>query len=43
MKRKFFDNYQMMKKIRAGIYTRIQHKDVQDYLELLIKNNFLES
>lgn len=43
MKKKFFENYQRIKEIRASISEKIENQDIWDYLELFIKNNFLES
>jgi hypothetical protein len=43
MKQELYENYQQIKAIRASIDQRIINQDVRDYLELIIKNNFLES
>lgn len=43
MKQELYENYQSIKQIRSSIDTRIHNHDVKDYLELVIKNNFLES
>jgi hypothetical protein len=43
MKQELYENYQQIKIIRASIDNRIINQDVKDYLELVIKNNFLES
>lgn len=43
MKQQLYENYQSIKSIRASIDQRIINSDVRDYLELIIKNNFLES
>jgi hypothetical protein len=43
MKQELYENYQQIKTIRASIEFRIINQDVKDYLELVIKNNFLES
>ena len=43
MKLELYENYQQIKIIRASIDSRIQNQDVRDYVELVIKNNFLES
>ena len=43
MKQELYENYQQIKTIRASIDLRIINSDVKDYLELVIKNNFLES
>lgn len=43
MKQQLYENYQSIKQIRGSIDQRIINQDVKDYLELVIKNNFLES
>lgn len=43
MKQHLYENYQQIKLIRASIDDRIINQDVRDFLELVIKNNFLES
>lgn len=43
MKQELYENYQQIKTIRASIDQRIINADIRDYLELVIKNNFLES
>lgn len=43
MKENLYEYYQKVRVIRESIDTRIKNDDVQDYLELVIKNNFLES
>lgn len=43
MKQELYENYQQIKTIRSSIDQRIINQDVRDYLELVIKNNFLES
>ena len=43
LKEDLLSNYRRIKKLNKQIKHRIQHKDIQDYLELIIKNNFLES
>lgn len=43
MKDELFTSYQEIKAIRQTINQRIKNEDIQNYLELIIKNNFLES
>lgn len=43
MKQELYENYQRIKEIRLSIEKRIENQEVKDYLELMIKNNFLES
>lgn len=43
MKDELFESYQQIKAIRQTITERIKNEDIQNYLELIIKNNFLES
>ena len=43
MKQELYENYQQIKTIRASIDSRIINQDIRDFLELVIKNNFLES
>jgi hypothetical protein len=43
MKETLYSNYQQIRNIRDSIESRISNHDVKDYLELVIKNNFLES
>ena len=43
MKQSLYQNYQGVRNIRDSIETRINNEDISDYLELVIKNNFLES
>jgi len=43
MKQELYENYTLIKKTRMSIEQRIENEDVKDYLELVIKNNFLES
>ena len=43
MKENLYQNYQQIRNIRDSIENRIENDDVKDYLELVIKNNFLES
>ncbi|CDW74177.1 kinesin heavy chain [Stylonychia lemnae] len=43
MKQELYENYQQIKSIRLSIDQRIENNDIKDYLELVIKNNFLES
>jgi hypothetical protein len=43
MKENLFEYYQKVRLIRESIDNRIKNDDVQDYLEQVIKNNFLES
>ena len=38
-----YENYQDIRKIKDSIEQRIQNEDIRDFLELVIKNNFLES
>ena len=43
MKETLYSNHQQIRNIRDSIESRISNHDVKDYLELVIKNNFLES
>jgi hypothetical protein len=43
MKQELYESYQEIKQIRLSIDSRIENNEVKDYLELVIKNNFLES
>mmetsp|Transcript_219 Transcript_219/g.399 ORF Transcript_219/g.399 Transcript_219/m.399 type:complete len:381 (+) Transcript_219:972-2114(+) len=43
MKENLYQNYQQIRNIRDSIEARIENDDAKDYLELVIKNNFLES
>lgn len=43
MKQSLYSNYQNIRNIRDSIDSRIENEDIKDYLELVIKNNFLES
>lgn len=43
MKENLYQNYQQIRNIRDSIENRIENDDAKDYLELVIKNNFLES
>jgi len=43
MKENLYQNYQQIRNIRDSIEDRIENNDNKDYLELVIKNNFLES
>ena len=43
MKQSLYSNYQQIRNIRDSIESRIENDDCKDYLELVIKNNFLES
>jgi hypothetical protein len=43
MKEDLFEYYQRVRVIRESIDNRIKNEDVQEYLEQVIKNNFLES
>jgi hypothetical protein len=44
MKQNLYEYYQQIRKIKESISTdRIKLQDNKDYLELVIKNNFLES
>jgi hypothetical protein len=43
MKQQLYQNYQQIRQIRDSIASRIQNLEIRDYLELVIKNNFLES
>ena len=43
MKEDLYLGYQQIRNIRESIDSRIQNNDIKDYLELVIKNNFLES
>jgi len=43
MKENLYQNYQEIRDIRDSIESRITNEDVRDFLELVIKNNFLES
>lgn len=43
MKNDLINSYEMIKKIRSDISSRITVNYVKDFLELFIKNNFLES
>jgi len=43
MKENLYKNYQQIRNIRDSIKQRIKNEDVREYLELVIKNNFLES
>lgn len=43
MKQSLYQNYQSIRHIRDSIENRIINADIRDYLELVIKNNFLES
>ena len=43
MKQNLYQNYQQIRNIRDSIDARIENEDIRDYLELVIKNNFLES
>lgn len=38
-----YENYQDIRNIKDSIVKRIQNEDIRDFLELVIKNNFLES
>lgn len=43
MKDNLYENYQDIRSIKDSIEKRIQNEDIRDFLELVIKNNFLES
>lgn len=43
MKDNLYENYQDLRKIKDSIEQRITNEDIRDFLELVIKNNFLES
>ncbi len=43
MKQDLYANYQQIRNIRDSIDARVENDDIKDYLELVIKNNFLES
>lgn len=43
MKDNLYENYQDIRKIKDSIEERITNEDIRDFLELVIKNNFLES
>ena len=43
MKQTLYQNYQQIRGIRDSIEKRIENQVIRDYLELVIKNNFLES
>lgn len=43
MKDNLYENYQDIRKIKDSIDQRIKNEDIRDFLELVIKNNFLES
>ena len=43
MKEDLFEYYQRVRVISESIDNRIKNEDVQEYLEQVIKNNFLES
>ena len=43
MKDNLYENYQDIRKIKDSIEQRITNEDIRDFLELVIKNNFLES
>ena len=38
-----YENYQDIRNIKDSIVKRIHNEDIRDFLELVIKNNFLES
>ena len=38
-----YENYQDIRNIKDSIVKRILNEDIRDFLELVIKNNFLES
>lgn len=42
MKNQLAENYDNIKIVRNSIASRIRHEEVKEYLELVIKNNFLE-
>jgi len=43
MKKELLESYEEIRKIRQEIPNKIKHQDARDYLELVIKNNFLEA
>ena len=43
MKKELLESYELIRKIRLEIPNKIKHQDARDYLELVIKNNFLEA
>jgi hypothetical protein len=43
MKKELLESYEQIRKIRLEIPNKIKHQDIRDYLELVIKNNFLEA
>ncbi len=43
MKKELLESYELIRKIRQDIPIRLKHQDSRDYLELVIKNNFLEA
>ncbi len=43
MKEDLLESYEKIREIRQIIPTKIKHQDARDYLELVIKNNFLEA
>ena len=43
MKDNLYENYQDIRNIKDSIVKRILNEDIRDFLELVIKNNFLES
>ena len=43
MKKELLESYELIRKIRQEIPLKIKHQEARDYLELVIKNNFLEA
>ena len=43
MKKDLLESYHIVTRIRDEIPKKIRNKDIREILELLIKNNFLES
>ena len=43
MKKELLESYESIRKIRQEIPSKVKHQDTRDYLELIIKNNFLEA
>ena len=43
MKKELLESYEQIRKIRQEIPLKVKHQDTRDYLELVIKNNFLEA
>ena len=43
MKKDLLESYQLIRKIRSEIPEHISTADIKEFLDLIIKNNFLES